>query len=808
MAAQEQIDPLKLSLTGFVRLINSTKQNPAVYIEKIKRYMDLGGYYVGDGKNFNLYRFAAWYFDYTHDRPDKIKNRRDYEASRRESKRMESNDIGEIPPVVDPERRKRCEADPVLWLQTYLGAEEFYVPFTSEQEGFIRDAWEAIKNNDSCNILAPRGFGKTTDLQGLTLMAYATGIHKIGIYIVAEGNKTKEASEWFVGQLEDNPIFAEDYPEICYPIKIRDGVAQKPLHYKGKRCNIKISPEFIRFPSIDGSPSNGSLIKFSSIFSSGIRGSKFRIRGEGSFRPTLVLVDDVQSDGTAKSELEVGKIMEVIEKTLALLGGVDKKTHRKVRAAMVMALTQNQPNDVAVRCLAKPELYTKVFRFFNQLPEDFTAWRAYRAFRAEAQVKSKSAGEADKIINEYYLAHRSEIERDCVVANQSIYTDKEICAIQYGLNTWCNSIVSFWCELQNDAERAYTEDGGFLTPTIVLRKTNHLPRYVVPDNTELLTAFIDTGEHYHNYQVTAFGESYSFIHTVDCGVWPEQNIPHINKSSYHVDLQDYYHDGKRDKPAMIRKSIYDCLEHIMTAKYVFENGDPVPVNDETEYEQHATKRKFKHLSAIGVDAKDVDLEPLVWNAISDFHAAKDVWFGRAIPTYGSAAQARLFRYLPLRDGEWRRGAGMKGECDWIENPETKQITLAQNTRAVKVCLKFDANTYKTLRDVAWMMSPDKIGSHTLFNDKPEWLQMYANHQCAEEYVMRRIGEYDYRAYHMKKPHFSDNDFFDCDTGCVMLASYVGIESKAMVVRRTQAKPKMSREEYARAMSARLNNPVR
>ena len=710
-----------------------------------------------------------------------IKNRRALEALHRESARMTSNDIGEIPAVVDPDRRARCEADPILWLETYL-ADDFFLAFTEEQREYIRNAWSAIEKKRSSSILAPRGWGKTSIMQALILKAIMQGLHKIVLYIVAEGNKTKEAYEFFQGQLEDNEILAADYPEICYPIKLRDGVAQKPLHYKGKRCGIKMSPEYIKLPTIKGSPSSGALLKYSSVFSSGIRGAKFYIRGEGSFRPSMVAVDDVQSDGTAKSELEVGNIMGIIEKTLALVGGFDRKTGRKVRAAMIIALTQNQPNDVAVRCMNKPEFYTKVYRFFTQLPDDFSEWRKYRSFRAEAMLKSKSADEAEFRINDYYRDHKAAIERDCAVANPEIYTESELTAIQHGLNTWCNSLVSFWCELQNDAERAYTEDGGFLTPTIVLRKVINLPRCVIPDGTVAMTAFIDVGEHYHNWQVTAFGEGLSFIHTVDFGVWPDQKVPMVTKKVYNVDLQDAYHDGELDKPGMIRRSLTACMKRIIETPYFWSNGKDVDVHAPIEFVHHATRQPFRFLAAIGVDAGDGNLESVVWNACSDFHET-NMYANRAIPCYGASATARLFRYLPLTPGEWRRGATGKGECDWIENPDTKQRVLAQHTRAVKACVKFDANTYKTWRDNAWLMSQGKIGSHTLFNERPEYLVMYANHQCSEEYVMRKLGEYDYRKYQEKKPKFSDNEFLDTDTGCVMLAGYVGLESESMVVRR-------------------------
>ena len=47
-----------------------------------------------------------------------------------------------------------------------------------------------------------------------------------------------------------------------------------------------------------------------------------------------------------------------------------------------------------------------------------------------------------------------------------------------------------------------------------------------------MTAFIDCGEHYLNYEVTAFGANYEFAHVVDFGIWPDQNYPVTKKRSF------------------------------------------------------------------------------------------------------------------------------------------------------------------------------------------------------------------------------------------------------------------------------------
>ena len=266
-------------------------------------------------------------------------------------------------------RRIEAETDPVLWLKTHL-PKVFFADFSQSQIDFINQSWEAIENRSYKNINAYRGFGKTSIQCGLLLLSHLTGHTKHAVYITAEGsNSTRNASEWFQNALyedyecplEDASPLCQDYPEVYYPIQRRGGVAQRPLKYNGEPCSIVISPERIVFPTIKGSPSSGALIRFTSIGSSSIRGTHHAIRGEGITRVDIAFLDDVQSDGTAKSETEVSTIVETIKSTVRLLGGRSEEGGKQP-LIVLSALTQNQPDDVAVRIIDEmPSFATEIF---------------------------------------------------------------------------------------------------------------------------------------------------------------------------------------------------------------------------------------------------------------------------------------------------------------------------------------------------------------------------------------------------------------------------------------------------------------
>lgn len=181
---------------------------------------------------------------------------------------------------------------------------------------------------------------------------------------------TKQASSFFhtalyedydKPTLDSKPIVA-DYPEVCYPIQRRRGVANKPLRYRGEPVDIVISPARIQFPTIPGSPSSGSLLAFSSIRSP-IRGASHQIRGEGSFRVGAVMFDDVQTDANAASEKEVESIISTMKSAVGFLSG-KTKDGRKEPLIILSAITQNRPGDVAERIRVElPELNTVTIPF-------------------------------------------------------------------------------------------------------------------------------------------------------------------------------------------------------------------------------------------------------------------------------------------------------------------------------------------------------------------------------------------------------------------------------------------------------------
>lgn len=724
--------------------------------------------------------------------------RRQQEAARKLRAQTAENEIYPIPPIYNVKRRIECQREPVVWLETYL-PDVFFAEFSESQRRFIAECWRAIRANSSKNIEAYRGFGKTSTLSGLMLMCFLTGRIRHAIYLVAEGGRmTKQASNWFQKALYeeyDKPVeqcrpIVQDYPEVCYPLQRRKGVANKPLTYRGEPCEIVISPDKIQFPTISGSPSSGSLLTFASI-NSPVRGASHQIRGAGSFRVGAVMFDDVQTDQTANSEKETDNIVSTIKSSVGFLSG-KTKDGGKEPLIILSAITQNRPGDVAERIrLEMPELNTVTIPFLKSTPSDFSAWRKYREARTQIYRDNKDDAEkARALVNIYYKANRDSIERDAVADDERIHEPDQISAIQYALEKWCTSERSFWCELQNDAARGAQEENGGLAPITVFRKRRAITpgasrlfqRYEVPEWTAVLTAHVDVGEHYLNYEVLASAADSSKSHVVDFGIFPEQDYPRTSKHNYRRDLQEIYTSG--DKWDRLHDAIVDALKEIITRPYFDIDGQRIDTEAETVFIDHAhggrRARYFKKFAVIGVDAGDGEMAPAVWDAVADFHRLDDGrYFGRAVPCYGTSANTRLLRFYDMKAGEWRRGGNRAASnCDWIENPASRAAELTKYAGIVPTAFMFDANTYKSRREDAWKAPIDREGATSIFDgEDSEYIGMFCEHQCSEEVVKERsLSGQLYRIWDMKTPRVSDNEFLDTDTGARALAHYVGVEA--------------------------------
>ena len=143
---------------------------------------------------------------------------------------------------------------------------------------------------------------------------------------------------------ETDTPFAVDYPAVCCPFHLCNGSFRRRQTYKGRMTDIQKNASNIVFPRLqddDGNelPTSNSILTCRGI-SSGLRGMKF-----GKLRPTLVLLDDLQSTEMAENSSAVEKLLNIIKKDVMPLGG-------KERLSILQTATPIFPDD-AVEQLSK-----------------------------------------------------------------------------------------------------------------------------------------------------------------------------------------------------------------------------------------------------------------------------------------------------------------------------------------------------------------------------------------------------------------------------------------------------------------------
>ena len=129
-----RIDPRKLRPADLLRLVNAADFGSVLTEFQLRRHRNQAGYTIGDARTVDLFRYAAWltleYF-----KPKRVPLSYEEQKARQAERNAElvraAQEIGEIPAVVDPQRKARCGESFRLFCETYF-PEVFYLPWSDD----------------------------------------------------------------------------------------------------------------------------------------------------------------------------------------------------------------------------------------------------------------------------------------------------------------------------------------------------------------------------------------------------------------------------------------------------------------------------------------------------------------------------------------------------------------------------------------------------------------------------------------------------------------------------------------------------
>jgi phage terminase large subunit GpA-like protein len=398
---------------------------------------------------------------------------------------------------------------------------------------------------------------------------------------------------------------------------------------------------------------------------------------------------------------------------------------------MMMPCTVIREGDLADRVLKTPQWSGERTKTVYCWPTAEALWKQYADLRVRAFSETGgNRAEVSRICNEFYAAHRKEMDAGAVVAWDGLYEQDELSAIQYAWNKRIDlPEQAFFAEYQNDPVSDVV-DATPLTADEICRRLSHHKRLVVPLECQMITAFIDVQDKLLYYAVIAWAPGFSGF-VVDYGSEPDQRDQYFS-------LRDAKRTLMRAAPgAGVEGAIHAGLDRLTTA---------------------LISRDWMR-----TDGTAMRIDRLLIDANDNTDVVKK--FCRQSPNHGvlMPSHGRYVGAASMPMSEYRPKPGERVGDNW------RVPTLAQ--RAYTRHVLFDANYWKTFVARRMQTVIGDRGALVLFGDTPERHRMLADHITAE-FPVRVVGRGRSIDEWKARPG-RDNHLLDCVVGAAVAASMAG-----------------------------------
>lgn len=429
------------------------------------------------------------------------RDRRDYQRQLMRERRAAARDL-KLPPIVDPERRLYLEQHPAEALRTYW-PHVYKNPFVPSQLDMIEAVARCMRDGTSHAIAAPRGNGKTTIAEGMTILGAAYGWSTFTGLIPATKQMAQNTQDNLRAMLEAES-FGADFPEVWYPIAQLGGEprAAPKQTVDGKPTRINWTKQFLRLPEIAGSLASGAIIYPLSI-DSAIRGLKM-----GTRRPQFILLDDPETSESARSEFQIGVRENILDRDIAGLVGDD------MRMGILALVTIQSAISLAAKLTdrtLRPDFGGVRRSAIMRWPDRRDLWDEYIARRRSGM---EAGDDYARDAARFYVEHRQLMDAGAVIDNPYRFNSKpapdgqpiQISSLQACFDFIADKgIDAFFSEYQNDPRIDRAEDAEKLTPRIIESRLAPTERSVLPPHCVGVTAGIDLGKYACHWVVIAWG---------------------------------------------------------------------------------------------------------------------------------------------------------------------------------------------------------------------------------------------------------------------------------------------------------------
>ena len=725
------IDPRNLRPGELCRLLNSTSLGTVISERQLYRHRTRAGLRLGEGNRIDLLRYVAWLVEEVH-KPREAAASTDYEVVKERARARNAaiaragRDIGELPGVVDSDRRQRAAESFQTFCEAYF-PRTFHLAFSDDHRKVIAKIEEAVLYGGLFALAMPRGSGKTSVAECACLWAILFGHREFVALIGSSEAHAEEMLESIKMELDSNDLLLEDFPEVVFPIHCLDGIANRcagQLH-NGERTHIVWTAREIVLPTIAGSRASGAVIRVAGI-TGRIRGMKFKRPDGQTVRPSLVVLDDPQTDESARSPSQCAARESILAGAVLGLAGPGRKI------SGIMPCTVIRPDDMADRILDRdkhPQWQGQRTKMVYTFPTNEKLWAQYAQVRAESLRQEKGLSDATL----FYREHQEAMDAGAVIAWPERFNQDEASAVQHAMNLRLQNEAAFFAEYQNEPLPEMKGEDDLLSVDQICLKTNGQPRGVIPLGCSHLTMFVDVQQKLLYWVVCAWEEDFTG-HIVDYGSYPDQRRQYFTLRDSTRTLATVA------KGTGLEGAIYAGLETLI--------GDQL--NRRWRREDGTELQVERCL----IDANWGSSTDVVYQFCRQSHHSSVL-----LPSHGRfvGAASRPF-------AEHKRKPGERVGLNW-------RITTTVGKRAIRHIL-FDTNFWKSFVHARLIVAQGDPGCLSLFEALSEHHRLFAEHLTAEYRVRtegrgRTVDEWKIR------PEQADNHWLDCLVGCAVAAGTVG-----------------------------------
>lgn len=670
---------------------------------------------------------------------ESYERKRDRQGAQNKQASEKARDIGELPKVVNPKRRAKALKDPHYFYETYF-PRRFTLKMSADQRASI-DELERISTEGGVKAYAaPRGDGKTTRAECAAIRAICKGKRRFIAVIGATKAAADDILSSIKGEFETNELLFEDFPEICHPIRMLEGIAQrsKAQTYQGELTRMRWSGTMLVLPTMPNSPASGVVVCVRGITGQ-IRGMKYRRPDGETIRPDLAIVDDPQTKRSAHSPHQCKRRLEIIRGDILGLAGPGKKI------ACFVPCTVITKGDLADQIL-DPEKFPMFQGTRTQLvyefPTDLKLWDEYAELRRAGQRRRDL-----RAANAFYKKHRKAMDAGARVAWSERFDEDELSAIQNAMNLKIDKPDAFDAEYQNQPRDEEAEEEKLLTADQIGVKVTALARFVVPLSATVLTAFIDCQKRLLYWAVCAWSPEFTGS-CIGYGAWPEQPRRYFTYREAHPTIPQRF--PAAGELGAIRGALDMLIEELASREFTREDGLKL------------------RIGRIIIDAGN--WADVVYQCCRESkHAAI------LLPSKGKGIGPAK---API--SEWKRHEGQLVGEEWL-------LGRVENKRAVRL-LTYDTNYWKTRMHSGLATAAGDRGAFSLHGPHGTNHDMLAAHVAAETRE-KTFGQGRTVYVYTLRPEKPDNHLGDCLVGNGVAASVMGCRLVGKPLAGPKSKPK-------------------